>query len=92
MTPEIEAKGLAAVQHLDMELTVPQGLTASQLCVKYAQVKPTLEAAVAFLAYFPFIGKGAFAAIRFLMLIADQACPAPTPAPTPAHAGHKEHH
>lgn len=50
-------------------------VSISDLCKKYNQIKGTLELALKAVEKIPFIGKKAAKAIRFLMSVADFACP-----------------
>lgn len=47
----------------------------ADLCKKYHQIKGTLELALKAVAKIPFIGAKVVKAIRFLMSVADFACP-----------------
>lgn len=73
-----EQESLAALDKLHQQLTAPKAPATSipDLCAQYRQLKPLLQAALFAIGLIPNIGPKVVAAIKFLMSIADTACPA----------------
>lgn len=76
---ELSPEEQKALDQLDRELQTAdrtRGLPdIGQLCEQYKRLKPTLEIVIRLVERIPVYGSKAAQAIRFLMGIADMACP-----------------
>ncbi len=74
-----DAKALEALDTIEREIGATErslaGIDVSKLCEQYKNIKPMLQLALNLVDKIPIYGSKIASAIRFLMTLADAACP-----------------
>jgi hypothetical protein len=76
MTIQSEQEALSALDRISTELSTPRKSDLGSLCATYRTIKPFLAGVIFLVERIPKVGKKIADAIRFLMSVADVACPA----------------
>lgn len=76
MAIQSEQEALTALEKITAELGKPRAADLGQLCATYRTIKPFLEGVLFLVAKIPVVGKNIVDAKRFLISVADLACPA----------------
>jgi len=75
MTVHSEEEALSALDRVSAELSKPKKADLASLCATYHTIKPFLSGVLWLVEKIPKIGGKIAGAIRFLMSVADVACP-----------------
>ena len=80
-----EQEGLEALNQIESTLQAQEEVRGlpdlGQLCAQYRNIKPSVEKALGLVEIIPIYGSKISLAIRFLLKVADVACPAAPPGP-----------
>lgn len=71
-----EQDALKALDQITAELEKPRKADLGQVCATYKVIKPFLQGVLFLIEKIPVVGKKIAGAIRFLITVADLACPA----------------